>query len=137
MLVRKYGVAFRTSHKIVGALVKALINSKQTLLNATPELLQSVAKDTSGVKLTIKKEDIVECTNPRKLIESYKVQGGPSPAEVDKAITSRNKTLKQTKKDTLKLQVNLSNAEKNLNFTVESYIKSDSSKNGRLKNSKL
>jgi argininosuccinate lyase len=137
MLVRKYGVAFRTSHKIVGALVRALINSKQTLLNATPELLQSVAQETSGVKLTIKKEDIVECTNPRKLIESYKVQGGPSPAEVDKAITSRNKTISQTKKDMLKLQVNLANAEKNLNFTVESYIKSDSSKNGRLKNLKL
>ena len=85
MLVRKYGVAFRTSHKIVGALVKTLINSKQTLLNATPELLQSVAQDTSGVKLTIKKEDIVECTNPRKLIESYKVQGGPSPAEVEQS----------------------------------------------------
>jgi argininosuccinate lyase len=137
MLVRKYGVAFRTAHKIVGALVKALIDSKQTLLNATPEVLQNVAQNASGIKLTVKKEDIVECTNPRKLIESYKVQGGPSPAEVDKAITSRNKTISQTKKDTLKLQVNLANAEKNLNFTVESYIKSDSSKNGRLKNLKL
>ncbi len=29
MLVRKYNVAFRTSHKIVGALVKSLIDSKQ------------------------------------------------------------------------------------------------------------
>jgi hypothetical protein len=117
--------------------VKALIDSKKTLLDATPELLQSVAQAASGVKLTVKKEDIVECTNPRKLIESYKVQGGPSPAEVDRAITSKNKIITQTKKDTLKLQANLANAEKNLNLTVESYSKTDSSKNGRLKNSKL
>jgi argininosuccinate lyase len=137
MLVRKYGVAFRTSHKIVGALVKALIDSKQTLLNATPELLQNVAKEAAGVKLTVKKEDIVECTNPRKLIESYKVQGGPSPAEVDRAITSKNKTLTQTKTDTEKLQENLANAEKTLDSIVETYSKSDSSKNGRLKNPKL
>ena len=71
-------------------LVKALIDSKQTLLDATPELLQKVALETLGIKLTVKKEDIVECTNPRKLIETYKVQGGPSPAEVERAITSTN-----------------------------------------------
>ncbi len=45
MLVRKYNVAFRTSHKIVGALVKSLADSKKTLLDATPELL---AEDSSG-----------------------------------------------------------------------------------------
>ena len=36
MLVAKYNVAFRTSHKIVGALVKALIDQKQSLNDATP-----------------------------------------------------------------------------------------------------
>ena len=137
MLVRKYNVAFRTSHKIVGALVKALIDSKQTLLDATPELLQKIAQEAAGVKLTVKKEDIVECTNPRKLIETYKVQGGPSPAEVERAITTRNKTLTQTKTSITKLQTYLANAEKTLNSTVTSFSLSNSSKNGRLKNSNL
>jgi argininosuccinate lyase len=137
MLVRKYGVAFRTSHKIIGALVKTLIDSKQTLLDATPELLTKIAKETVGIQLTVKKADIVECTNPLKLIETYKVQGGPSPAEVERAITSTNKTLTQTKTTITKLQENLTNAENTLNSTVKSYSQSDSSKNGRLKNSKL
>jgi argininosuccinate lyase len=137
MLVRKYNVAFRTSHKIIGALVKSLIDSKQTLLDATPELLQKVAQGAAGVKLTVKKEDIVECINFRKLIETYKVQGGPSPAEVERAIKSRNKTLTQTKTAVAKLQANLANAEKILNSTVESYSQSNSSKNGRLKTSNL
>ena len=137
MLVRKYGIAFRTSHKIVGALVKALIDSKQTLLDATPELLTKVAKESVGIQLTVKKADIVECTNPRKLIETYKVQGGPSPAEVERAITSTNKTLTQTKAIITKLQENLAIAEKTLNSTVKSCSQIDSSKNGRLKNSQL
>ena len=137
MLVRKYGVAFRTSHKIIGALVKSLVDSKQTLLDATPELLQKVAQEAAGIKLTVKIKDIVECTNPRKLIETYKVQGGPSPVEVERAITTKNKTQTQTKTSIAKLQEKLANAEKTLNSTVESYILSNSSKNGRLKNSKL
>ena len=121
----------------MGALVKSLIDSKQTLHNATPELLQKVAQEAAGVKLTVKKEDIVECTNLRKLVETYKVQGGPSPAEVERAIKSRNKTLTQSKTDIAKLQANLANAEKTLNSTVESFSKSNSSKSGRLKTSNL
>ena len=42
MLVRKYHIAFRTSHKIIGALVKTLVDSHYTLLDATPEILQKV-----------------------------------------------------------------------------------------------
>jgi argininosuccinate lyase len=137
MLVRKYNVAFRTSHKIVGALVKSLIDSRQTLLEATPELLANVAQESAGIKITVKKADMLECTNPSKLIETYKVQGGPSPAEVERAITSTNKTLTQTKTNITKLKEKLANAENTLTSTVKSYSKVDSSKNGRLKNSKL
>ncbi len=49
---------------------------------------QKVAQETADVKLTVKKADIFECTNPRKLVETYKVQGGPSPAEVERSITT-------------------------------------------------
>ena len=86
MLVRKYHVAFRTAHKIAGAFVKSLIDSGQTLLDATPELLQKVALESAEVKLTVKKEDLLDCTNPRRIVETYKVQGGPSPVEVKKSI---------------------------------------------------
>jgi argininosuccinate lyase len=137
MLVRKYGVAFRTSHKVIGALVKSLIDSKQTLLDATPELLQKVAQEAAGIKLTVKSNDIIECTNPRKLIETYKVQGGPSPEEVERTIKARNITMTQTRVNIAKLQENLANAEKTLNSTVDSYILPSSSKSGRLKNSNL
>jgi argininosuccinate lyase len=121
MLVRKYNVAFRTAHKIVGALVKALIESKKTLLDATPKILQKVAKESADLELSVKTQDLEECTNPRKLVESYKVQGGPSPVEVERALKERVKSHKQTQKTVLDLNASLSNASKQLDALVVSY----------------
>ena len=121
MLVAKYGVAFRTSHKIVGALVKALIDQNQSLNDATPALLQKVAMDVAGLKLTIKSEDINSCTNLRKLIETYKVQGGPSPAETTRMLKARTKTLAASKKSIADLNAQLANDENTLNKAVTQY----------------
>jgi argininosuccinate lyase len=121
MLVAKYNVAFRTSHKIVGALVKALIDSKQSLNDATPQLLDKVAMEAAGVKLTVKSEDLVSCTNLRKLIETYKVLGGPSPAETTRAIKFHNKILAASKKAITDLNSQLAGAEDTLNRAVEEY----------------
>jgi argininosuccinate lyase len=137
MLVRKYNVAFRTSHKIAGALVKSLVYSKQNLLDATPELLAKVAEEAAGIKLIVKKVDIISCTNPRKIIETYKVQGGPSPAEVEKAIKIQQKNIAIQKTNTSKLKQNLADKQKTLNDIVGTYSHSDSEKNARLKNSNL
>jgi argininosuccinate lyase len=125
-LVRKYNVAFRTSHKIVGALVKSLIDSKKTLLDATPELLQKIAQEAAGVKLSVKMEDIVDCTNPRRLVETYKILGGPSPIEVERAIKTSKKSMADRKSSIAKLKKNLADAERNLKRVVESYVLSES-----------
>ena len=135
MLVRNYSVAFRTSHKIVGALVKALIDEKKTLLDATPSLLQKIAMETANVTLTVKERDIVSCTNLRKLIETYKVLGGPSPAEVERAIANRKITMIQSNVALNKRKEQLAAATQLLNQTVHDYSLSNSQQSGRLKNS--
>jgi argininosuccinate lyase len=137
VLVRKYNVAFRTSHKIVGVLVKALIDSKKTLADATPELLQKMALEAAGVKLTVKVDDIVSCTNLSKLIETHNILGGPSPAEVKRAITSTANSMQQTQTVINKLKANLSTAEKALNSTVEANSLPKPQTNTKLKNPQL
>jgi argininosuccinate lyase len=134
VLVRKYNIAFRTSHKIAGAAVKALIDSKKTLLDATPELIQKSAHEVAGIKLTVKSEDIVSCTNLRKLVETYKVIGGPSPKEIERAISARNKTISKDKNTIAKLKEKIANADAALKATVEAYSLSNTPKNVRLKN---
>ncbi len=122
MFVRKYNIAFRTSHKIAGAIVKSLVDSKKTLVDVTPELVQKIALDAVNIKLTVKKQDLLECTNPRKLVETYKVLGGPSPKEVHRAIKAKNKTLTKAQADINKLKENIANAKSTLNKTVKNYI---------------
>jgi hypothetical protein len=85
----------------------------------------------------VKKEDMVECTNPRKIIETYKVQGGPSPVEVERAMTELKKDAVSSKNYIVKLKQTLANAESTLDTIVESYSLSNSPLNVRLKNPDL
>jgi argininosuccinate lyase len=133
MLVLKHNIAFRTSHKITGSLVKALLDSKRTLVDATPDLLEKVALDSANVKLIVKKHDLLKCTNLRKLVETYKVLGGPSPKEVQRAIKTKNTILMKKLTAINKLKENLTNAENALNKTVKDYTRT---KNDKLKNLK-
>ena len=81
-----------------------------------------------AVKLAVKSEDIVSCTNLRKVIETYKVQGGPSPAEVERALKTHQKTLADNKKAIAELNEHLANAENTLNKTVKDYSLSSNQK---------
>ena len=136
MLVRKYKVPFRTAHKIVGSLVKSLIESKQTFLNATPELLQKIAQDAVGIKLVVNAEDIADSIDALKMVETYKVTGGPAPTEVERALTARKKRLVLAKSNMSTLKQKLDEAENTLESTVKSYSNVDPSENVRFKSSK-
>jgi hypothetical protein len=113
--------------------VKALIHSNKILLDATPELLSKVAEESAGLTLMVKNEDIVSCTNPRKLIETYKVQGGPSPTEVQRGLYVRQKTMAKNRKVVDKLQEQQSNTQTILNSKVEAYSLSNSQESVKLK----
>jgi len=121
ILVRKYNVAFRTSHKIIGALVKSLFDSKKTLLDATPEMLEKVAMESVGLKLMVKMDDIAECTDPQKLVESHKTHGGPAPVEVKRAVKIEQKNVAKTKSIIANLKNHVVDAKGKLDSVVESY----------------
>jgi argininosuccinate lyase len=133
ILFRKYGVPFRSAHKIVGFLVKSLTESKLAFLDVTPELLEKTARDILGIAITVDAEDIASIMNPLKLVETHSVKGGPAPSEVKRALAVRKKSLVLAKTDISKLEEILGEAENKLESTTEAY----SSENGRLKNSKL
>ena len=135
MLVRKYDIPFRSAHKIVGSLVKSLIESKQTFLDATPKLLQRVAQNAVGIKLIVNAKDIAAAIDPFKIVETYKAKGGPAPAEVERALTARKKHVVLAKSTVSKLKQKLDEAESKLESTVKSYSLSDSPANTRFKNS--
>jgi argininosuccinate lyase len=137
MLVRKYDVPFRSAHKIVGSLVKLLIESKLTFLDATPELLQKVAQDAVGIKLVVNAEDISASIDPLKIVETYKVKGGPAPTEVERALTSRKQRIALSKSKVSRIAQKAHEIESRLQSTVQSYLLSTFPENVRFKKSNL
>jgi argininosuccinate lyase len=122
VLVRKHKVPFRTAHKIVGALVKSLIDAKLTFKNATPEMLQKQAKEVANIELAISPYELKELTDPLKLVEACKVLGGPAPRDVRRALSERKKKLILTRMDILKMDEALEKARGEMEAVIQKHL---------------
>jgi argininosuccinate lyase len=127
MLVRKHKVPFRTAHKIVGALVKVLTESKLTFLDATPELLRKVAEDCTGIKLIVSVEDLCEVVDPSKLVAAYSVKGGPSPLEVKRMLQIRRQRITLSRSNLTEKERKLAESEDKLESAGRSHALSQNS----------
>ena len=125
LLVRTYGVPFRSAHKIVGTLVKQLIDEKLTFADVTSKMLAKVAEESTGIKIAVKVGDIKMLADPLKLVEECKVKGGPAPVEVKRAICEREKMVLLTKSNISKMDKELGEAENSLETTIKKYISSE------------
>jgi len=93
MLVRKSGVSFRSAHRIVGALVRDLIEKGLNLFDVTPDMIKSVSSRIAGSSVTVTEEDIRSSVDPKRFVEAHNVKGGPCPEEVGRMLNSRSKEL--------------------------------------------
>jgi argininosuccinate lyase len=125
LLVKKYNISFRISHKIVGAAIKVLLNKNLALSNLTPELLNKAAQDSAGITLVVKMKDIKDSIDPQKFVKSHKTLGGPAPSEVKRALTSRKTLINQTKTSLNEHKSKLEEADLQLKSMLQHYIKHD------------
>jgi argininosuccinate lyase len=121
MLVKKYDVPFRASHKIVGAVVKVLLDKKLALSDLTPELLNKTAKDVAGITFNVKLADIKDSADPKKFVESHKVTGGPAPSEVKRMLKNREQLTAQSKTNLKTKKKMLATADNQLKSAVQRY----------------
>jgi argininosuccinate lyase len=135
ILVRKYSVPFRTAHKVVGALVKSLVEAKLTFKDATPELVQKTAKKVANLKLSVESRELKELADPLKLVEACGVRGGPAPTEVVRALTERKKKLILTSMDISMMDEALEKAGDKLEAILQKHLHTSLDGNTRLKNS--
>jgi argininosuccinate lyase len=121
LLVKKYNVPFRTSHKIIGALVKTLLKKKLALSDLTPGLLKKAAKDVAGLTLDVKLGDIKVSIDPKKFVESHKAMGGPAPLQVKLMLKNRKQATAQSRKILKEQKSRLEEADMQLNSVVQRY----------------
>jgi argininosuccinate lyase len=135
MLVRKYKVPFRSAHKIVGSMVRELINKGLTLNSGTAELLNKTA-NSFGFTLNVKYEDLKEATDILKIVESHNVMGGPSPNEVNRMLKTRKEWTFLAKSKLSKRRLEVERTYEQLQSIIKSYLTSANSEPQTLKSQK-
>ncbi|RJS94202.1 argininosuccinate lyase [Candidatus Bathyarchaeota archaeon] len=123
MLVRDHNVPFRTAHRIVGALVKNLVENELSLGDLTPKLFAEVSGRFLKSPLKVEKEELMRIVDLSKCVESYNVKGGPSKIEVERMLKERWKTLTDSKGWIRKREDKLRVAEKTLRREIEMLIR--------------
>lgn len=124
MLLRKSGVSFRSAHRIVGSLVRELIEKGLSLSDATPDMIKATSSRIVGYPVKITEADIHSSVDPKKFIESHNVKGAPSPAEVARMLEARKRELAAWKAKVSNEANRLRETWENLQSVEEPYLKS-------------
>ncbi|MEM2280539.1 MAG: argininosuccinate lyase [Candidatus Bathyarchaeia archaeon] len=122
ILFQKYNVPFRTAHKIVGALVRKIVENELNPKDLTAEMLREVAEEVSGLSLKVTEGDVKMSVNVANFVKMHTVRGGPAPMEVQRMIDSRRKVLALTGRQVAEMEANVKSAIKNLDSLVEKLI---------------
>lgn len=84
-LLVRHGVPFRVSHKVVGDFLRSHKDK------VSPQHFYNYIKQ--NLDLNISLQEIENCFNVKKVVESYNLVGGPAPEEVKRAIERRREKL--------------------------------------------
>lgn len=82
-IVRKEGLPFRVSHKIVGNCVKAAIDAGT---DVTFEILQKSANEVIGRDLNITEDELEAAVSPENFVNIRTIYGGTAPSETKRAL---------------------------------------------------
>ncbi|MEM2321460.1 MAG: argininosuccinate lyase [Candidatus Bathyarchaeia archaeon] len=121
MLVREYNLPFRVAHKIVGYLVKVLINSGKTLSDVTPSLFAEVSSHLFKKPINVREEDLRRIISLEGFLESHGVKGGPSSSEVKRMLSERIHSLDSFKEEVASLRKRITSSKSKLSSIVRLY----------------
>lgn len=82
-IVRKEGLPFRVSHKIVGNCVKAAIDAGTVV---TFEILQKSANEVIGRDLHMTEDELEAAVSPENFVNIRTIYGGTAPSETKRAL---------------------------------------------------
>ena len=119
VIVRKYGVPFRTAHNIVGGIAKHLVDKGFDHSMVTPKLISSISKEICDLDLKMDEKDVKSALDPKEFVKAHNVIGGPSPTEVKRAIMMRTKWIDVSKNWIEKSELELKNANDKLGRAID------------------
>ncbi|MEM2351637.1 MAG: argininosuccinate lyase [Thermoproteota archaeon] len=120
-LTRNYNVPFRLAHRIVGALVRELIESGKTFNEVTSGLLAEVSAHHLDRPIYVRQEELAKATSLESFVESHAVRGGPSRREVERMLSERRHLLESFRGDLCRMRLRINESMEKLNYVVKLY----------------
>jgi argininosuccinate lyase len=119
-------VPFRQAHKIVGALIKYLIEKEITTSEITEVTLQNFRNNNPILdEISIEADEIRNALDPSTFITRHNIQGGPAPDETKRMLQNRNISLTQSKQRVKDTNYALSKALNSLNKAITLLLNSE------------
>jgi len=123
MLVRKYNVPFRTAHRIVGIVVKRLLEKDRSFSDITPEILAEASKAATGSPIIVNEKDLEGALDLSRCVEAQDARGGPSKRESKRMIQERWRMMNDSWKWLRERRNRLDEAEKMLDEEIRNLLK--------------
>lgn len=86
LMVLDAGLPFRTAHQIVGRAVTVALDEGMKAEDIDTHFLDEISQELTGQTLNIDNAVVKKSLNPRDIIQSRKVIGGPAPSMVQEVI---------------------------------------------------
>ncbi|MFA0845964.1 MAG: argininosuccinate lyase [Methanobacterium formicicum] len=98
LMVRDAGLPFRTAHQIVGRAVTVALDKSMKAEDIDTHFLDEISQELTGQTLNIDNAVVKKSLNPRDIIQSRKVIGGPAPSMVQEVIGNLRDFVEENKK---------------------------------------
>jgi len=98
LMVRDAGLPFRTAHQIVGRAVTVALDKGMKAEDIDTHFLDEISQELTGNTLNIDNVVVKKSLNPRDIIQSRKVIGGPAPSMVQEVIGNLRDFVEENKK---------------------------------------
>lgn len=98
LMVRDAGLPFRTAHQIVGRAVTVALDKSMKAEDIDTHFLDEISQELTGQTLNIDNAVVKQSLNPKDIIQSRKVIGGPAPSMVQEVIGNLRDFVEENKK---------------------------------------
>ena len=98
LMVRDAGLPFRTAHQIVGRAVTVALDKGMKAEDIDTHFLDEISQELTGQTLNIDNAVVKKSLNPKDIIQSRKVIGGPAPSMVQEVIGNLRDFVEENKK---------------------------------------
>ena len=98
LMVRDAELPFRTAHQIVGRAVTVALDKGMKAEDIDTHFLDEISQELTGQTLNIDNAVVKKSLNPKDIIQSRKVIGGPAPSMVQEVIGNLRDFVEENKK---------------------------------------